>query len=311
MHEAIFENRFANLGNAFGLRRQRHELCLHIRREARVFFGRYVRRHHFFACPHPHFAVALALDLNSARPQFLDHRLQVSRLAIRQQQFAAGDRSGHQKCSSLDAVRNDGVRRPVQLVDSLHPQGRSANPFDFRAHLDQQFSQICNFRLHRRVLENRFALRQHCGGKNIFGPSHRDFRETERRAAQPLRASFHVAVLHFRLRSQRFQRLNMQIHGPRSNGAAAGQRNPRMTETRHQRAQRQHRRPHGFNQFVRSFLHRYVLCANREFARRQIGAAHHTAHMRQQLGHGNNVSDPRNILQRDRIAGQQRRRHGR
>ena len=119
----------------------------------------------FFAAAHAELAVAFALNLDAAFPQFLDHGLQMAGLAMGEQQLAAGDRASDQKSAGLDAVRNHGVSRAVQFFDALHAQRGGPDAFDLRAHSDQQLSEIGNFRLQRGILENGFAFGQHRGSE--------------------------------------------------------------------------------------------------------------------------------------------------
>ena len=56
----------------------------------------------------------------------------------------------------------------------------------------------------------------------------------------------------------------MQVDGTRADGAAAGQRDARVAEARHQRPQRQDRGAHRLHQFVRRFGVGDVLRLDRE-----------------------------------------------
>ena len=174
-----------------------------------------------------------------------------------------------------------------------------ARAFDLRAHFDQQFGEIGDFRLERAIFENGFAFGQHRRGENIFRAGHGDFREAESGAAQTLGARFHVAVLDVNFRAEFFERLNVQVDGARADGAAAGKRNARVAEARHERAEREHRSAHRFHEFVGRFGVRNRFGLDREFAGRQVRAFHLAAHVREKLGHGDDVAHVRNIFQRD------------
>ena len=126
-------------------------------------------------------SLPFAFDISDAGTflHFLDDRAQVMRLAMRQQQLSSGDCARHQEGAGFDAVGNDRVRRAVQPFHALHANRRRAVAFDFRAHLDQQFGEIGNFRFERAVFENRLALGQHRSSEDVFRPRNRDLRKAE------------------------------------------------------------------------------------------------------------------------------------
>ena len=99
-----------------------------------------------------------------------------------------------------------------------------------------------------------FAAREHCGHQQILGSGDADAVESELAPFEPVRRfGFDVAVLLMDFRAQPFQRRDVQIDGPRADGAAAGKRNPRASVASQQRAQHQARSPHGFDQIVGRF----------------------------------------------------------
>ncbi len=75
------------------------------------------------------------------------------------------------------------------------------------------------------------------------------FRAAQSAAARRLRR--HVAVLGGDLRAHLFERLQMQIHRARADGAAPGERDARVSRAADQRSQRQNRGAHRAHQFVR------------------------------------------------------------
>ena len=64
---------------------------------------------------------------------------------------------------------------------------------------------------------------------------------------------FHVTVIDGDFGAELFERLDVQVDGPRADRAAAGQRNARVAEARHERPERQNRRAHRLHEFVRRF----------------------------------------------------------
>ena len=136
-----------------------------------------------------------AADLDAAFPELGDERGRVLRVAVGEQEFAAGDGSRDEECAGFDAVGNDGVRRAVKSFDALDADRGRARAFDFRAHFDEQLGEIGDFRLERAVFKNGFALGEHRRRQNIFGAGDGDFGEAKRGAAQALGARFDVAVI--------------------------------------------------------------------------------------------------------------------
>ena len=65
----------------------------------------------------------LRSDRHAAFLEFIDHGGEVLGLAAGDQEVAAGDGSGDQKSSSLDAVGNDGMSGAMQLFNSLDADG--------------------------------------------------------------------------------------------------------------------------------------------------------------------------------------------
>ena len=118
-------------------------------------------------------------------------------------------------------------------------------------------------------------------------------------------------MIHRNRRAELFERLNVQIDRPRADGAAAGQGNARVAEARDERAERQNRGAHRFHQFVGRFGVRNGFGLNGEFAGRNVRAFHAAAHVREKLGHGDDVAHVRNIFESDGFAGEQRRGHRR
>ena len=135
MQVAIFENGFADVRDAVRLRRERHELSLHVGGKAGIFLGGHVGGDQLFRAAHAQRAVSFAVNLHAAFLQLVDDRGQMLRLAVREQKVAAGDGAGDEKRAGFDAVGNHGVRRAVKLFDALHANGgacprlRSSRPF--------------------------------------------------------------------------------------------------------------------------------------------------------------------------------------
>ena len=71
------------------------------------------------------------------------------------------------------------------------------------------------------------------------------------RSFQPVGAGADITVFNLDISAHRFQTLDVQVHRPGANGAAARQRYLSLTETGQQWPQHQDRGSHGAHQFVR------------------------------------------------------------
>ena len=138
------------------------------------------------------------------------------------------------------------------------------------------------------------------------------FSKTTRAPFRRLALRLDVAVLLRDLRAQLLQALQVQIDGPRSDGAAAGQRHARLAHARDQRPQHQRGSAHGLDQLVGSFGIDQIAAADRgAMLRAAIAEFDFGAHGGQQLALGLDVAHLGNVFQDDRLVGEQGRRHGR
>ena len=174
-------------------------------------------------------------------------------IAVSEQELAAGDCAGDEKCPGFDAVRNYGVSGAVETFDTLHADRRSSGAFDLRAHFDEQIGEIRDFRLKGAIFEDGFSFGEDGSGENVFRAGDCDFREAESAAAQALGARFDVAVFDNDFGAELFERLDVQINRARADGTTAGKRNAGVAETRDERAEREHRGAHRLDQFVGGF----------------------------------------------------------
>jgi hypothetical protein len=102
----------------------------------------------------------------------------------------------------------------------------------------------------------------------------------------------------------------MQIDRPVADGAAAGQRHPRLAAARQDRPQHQHRGAHLAHQIVGGGGVGDPRRRQMPLARRTLALdAQLDAVLFQQLAHGGDVGQRRQVGQAQRLVGQQRRRH--
>ena len=196
-----------------GLRDQGHELRLHVRCEARIFFGGHIAGAQWIGGADAQAGEAFALDFDAAGCEFFDHRGEMLRSAVRELHVATGNCRRDDECAGFDAIGNYSVSGAVQFRDALHVDGGSSSAFNLRTHFLQKIDQIGDFRLARGVGENRFALGEDCGGQNILRAGDGDLVKMNFRAAQALAAGFDVPMIHGRFSRPFFQGLGCA--GPR------------------------------------------------------------------------------------------------
>ena len=218
MHEAVFENRFAHYGGAFGHGVDRHELGLHVGGEGRVrrgadAYGSQPRRRLEAN------RIALGDNVAAAVHQLVDHGIEPGRRGTRQAHLATRGGRGAKIGAGLDAVRHDAMRRAVQGSHALNPDHVAAGTRNACAHGDQAIGQVDYFRLARRVLDHRFALSQAGGHHQVFGAGHGHHIGEQAGPLQPRRAGMHIALLDIDLGAHRGQTLDMLIHRSRADGA--------------------------------------------------------------------------------------------
>ena len=132
----------------------------------------------------------------------------------------------------LDAVRHDRVRRAVQPLDALDHDAVGAGARDPRAHRDRGNGEVDDLGLARGVLEHGRAVGEHRRHHEVLGARHGDESNTNRAPLQPARARVDVAVLEIDLGAHRLQALDVLVHGPQADRAAAGQRHARLAAAR-------------------------------------------------------------------------------
>ena len=198
----------------------------------------------------------------------------------------------------------------VQALDALNPDAAGAVAFNFRAHLDEHFGQIADFRLLRGVFEDGFTLGERGSHQEVFRAGDRHHVGGDVGALQARlafgQAGQHVAVLDDDMRAHRLQALDVLIDRPRADGAAARQRDTRPAKARQQRAEGQHRGAHGLDQLVRRFGRMQRARVQRDGVGISGAALGLNAHVADQLEHGGHVLQRGHVVQRDGVSGQQR-----
>ena len=139
----------------------------------------------------------------------------------------------------------------MQLFHALDDYLVGARALDLRTHRHEEFREIHDLWLARGVFDDGLTVGQRGGHHEILGAGDRDGFEIQARALQPVGPRADIAALDVDLRAHGLQSGDMNVHGPRTDGAAAGQRYVGLAETRQQRAEHENRRAHGLHQFVR------------------------------------------------------------
>ncbi len=103
----------------------------------------------------------------------------------------------------------------------------------------------------------------------------------------------------------------MQIDGARANGAAAGERHASDAEAGHERAERENRGAHRFDEFVGRFRMVQRGRGDGVIAGRNFRDGDARAHEREELAHGDEVADLGDVVHRYLVRGEQRGSHHR
>jgi hypothetical protein len=169
-----------------------------------------------------------------------------------------------------------------------------------------------------RVGQHGLAIGEYGRHHQIFGSAHRHHREHHMRAFQTLgRGGVDVAFLEIDLGAELRQALEVQVDRPVADGAAAGQRHSRPAAARQQRPQHQDRGAHLAHQLVGRRRVGDFARGHRQgasgMAARTGGAGHlyQDTVMGQQVGERGDVGEVRQVVQGDRVLGQETGRHQR
>jgi hypothetical protein len=231
---------------------QRHQLGLAVRGEAGEGLGIDIHRLKRMAVAVDADAFVGGLDADPGPAHHIDHGAEVPGIGILQQHVAAGHAHAHGIGAGLDAVRDHAVLRARQAGHAPDPEGGAVDALDLRAHLDEAGGDVADLGLGGGILDHRVAIGHHGGHQGRMGGADRDLVEGDVGALEALpRPGDHVAALDGDLGAELFHGHEVHVHGPRSDGAAAGQRHLRLTAARQQRAQHPEARPHLGDEVVR------------------------------------------------------------
>ena len=111
----------------------------------------------------------------------------------------------------------------VKALDALNRDRGRPGAAHLRAHGVETIGEIGDLRLAGRVLKGRDTVGEGRGQHGVLGRADRDEGKGDVRALQPVRRfGQHITFVEVDLRAHGRQGFQMQVHGPRADGAAAG-----------------------------------------------------------------------------------------
>ncbi len=249
VHEAVLEDVFGDGGGAFSLRREGHELGLHVGGEAGVFLGGDVGGLQRAAVRADADLFGANVELHAALFELGDERAKMRGVAAVDVEVAARDGSGHEEGAGLDAVGVNSVAGSVELRHALHADGGGAGALDLCTHGDEERGEVGDLRLAGAVLKERLALSERCRHQEVFGARDGDLVEDDVRAFQAVGAGFEVAVVVGDGGAHGFKALDVQVGRPPM-GASAGHGDTRNSSAGDERAENERAGAHGFDDLV-------------------------------------------------------------
>ena len=162
----------------------------------------------------------------------------------------AGDRARHQVGAALDAIGQHLVGRAAQPLDALDHDLVGAGALDVGTHGHQEVGEIHYFGFPRGVLQDGFAVGEGRRHHQVLGAGDRHRIEHQPRALEAPGAGANVTALDGDVGTHRLQPRDVNVHRPRTDGAAARQRYVSAPVARHQGTQHQDRGAHGLHQIV-------------------------------------------------------------
>ena len=229
------------------------------------------------------------------------------RVAIDDVELAAGHGSGSNEGAGFDAVGDNRMLGAAQTLDTFNAHLAATRALDARAHLVEQFGQVNDFGLARRIDQRRFAVGERRRHHQVLGAGDCHLVEINLAALQSFGAGDDIAAFERHDGTELFKARQVEVNRALTDGAAARQRYPRFAEARQQWPERQHRRAHGLDQIVRRF--EQLDLVGGDFQRPQLRHQDVRAEVFEQTPHGDDVAHVRQVVQCHGFGGQQGRRH--
>src|SRR4051794_22609850 len=111
------------------------------------------------------------------------------------------------------------MRRSLQFTNAVDRDRWSTGAFNFCAHLDQQFRKICDFGFASGIIQDGSTLSEDRSHHEVLGSGDSDLVESDLSSRQPIARRFHITVFHLYLGSKLFEALQVEVDGPRPDGA--------------------------------------------------------------------------------------------
>ncbi len=250
MHEAILEDVLGDGGGAFGLGGEGHVLGLHVGGEAGVLFGGDVGGLEVASAGTDADVVLADVEADAALFELGDEGAEVGGFAGVDVEVAAGDGSGDEEGSCLDAVGVDAVTGTVEAGDALNADGRGSGAFDLCSHGDEHGGEVGDFGLARAVFEEGFAVGEDGCHQEVFGSGDGDLVEDDVRAFEAVGPGFEIAVIVGDGGPHGFEALDVEVDGASTDGASAGHGDAGHAGARDERAEDERAGAHGLDDLV-------------------------------------------------------------
>src|SRR5262249_43290368 len=154
MHEAVFEDRLRDTGRPFGSRHQCHQLRLQIGGKSRKWRSGHLDWRKPPSIPHNPNSFVGRRDRRACQAHHIQCGLKQFGARVLQKHIAARHRDGHGVSAGLDPIRQNRMSCAVQLRYAFNHNTRGAGPRNLCTHLVEAVSDIRDFRLARRVLND-------------------------------------------------------------------------------------------------------------------------------------------------------------
>ena len=225
VHETRFKNALGNDTQARRQGHQHHHLRLGVGRKTGVGQGGHVHRFQAATASHGH-GQSLPLDLDTGFAQLVQHRVQMIGTPAFDGDLAVGGSRCDCEGGRFDPVGDDFMLGAVQLLDPVDGDGGAARAHDPGAHPVQEMGEVHHFRLASGAFDGGDAFGQHGGHHHIRGPQHRRpgaSAQKDFRADQAGGLRLDVPALDGQLGAQVTHAFQVQVDGPGTNDATAGQ----------------------------------------------------------------------------------------
>ncbi len=282
---------------------QRRELRLHVGGKSRIRRGADIHRLRPLAMHVEFDPVIAGFDFRTGLLQLQQHGFQMPGICVVCTHAATGDGASHKVGTGLDAIGLYRVLCTVKAWYAVDDERSVPAPWIFAPMAMSMCARSTTsgsraaFSITVCPSASVAAIIRFSVPVTVHGVEH------QTRTLEPRSARAHVTVFPRGSLHPWLQARDMNVHRPRTDGTAAGQRHIGLAEARQQRPEHQDRRAHGLHQLVgrdvfgdAARIHHHALL---------LAQRHLHAHARQQLDHRGDVLQVRHVAHLDRFIGQQ------